>query len=220
MPDTKLTWKGLLEHLRKYLWFYILGSVLTVVLSDLLYAMVSPRTPQEKVVRFYVVDEYTEFGAFDPFAEQILTNFQEEGQDIIEVAFDSINYADMESDYQSSMLLTLRMAGGDGDIYLCNRKGYEYICGAEVAMALDSYLADGWLSDMELTTAAYDDEENGVSYTAAIVLDDGAKLWNMGFYSDTLYISLAANSTNPETSMMAIEDFLEIYQEFTYDTGD
>ena len=50
MPDTKFSWRGLREHLRKYFWIYLLGVALCLVGTNLLWTMTRPQFSNEEVV--------------------------------------------------------------------------------------------------------------------------------------------------------------------------
>ena len=210
MPVTKLTWARVKDHLTRYLWIYILGCVVSVVLSDLLFTMLRPRTPENQIVRFYVAEDYTDTTLLDGYAADILADLQAKGRDILEVEFAALSLADAESDYYSSMLLMVRLAGGEGDVFLCNRYSYEYLLASDAELALDDYLAGGWLDGLDVETETFTSSETGEEHIVAIALRDAGKLRSMGFYSDELYLCVLANGDNLDSTMIAAEDFLRI----------
>ena len=127
MPETKLTWARLKEHLRKTLWIYIVGCLVLILLSDIVFTATRPRTPEEQVVKFYVADAYVDSAIFDETAQSILETVQAEDETLLEVVFEGVNFSDPESDYYGTMVLMVRMAAGDGDVYLANEAAYNYI---------------------------------------------------------------------------------------------
>ena len=50
MPDTRLTWFNVKEHLRKFIWVYIVVIVVSLVVGDLLWTTTAPRTPEDQRV--------------------------------------------------------------------------------------------------------------------------------------------------------------------------
>ena len=50
MPDTKLTWFNIKEHIRKFLWVYIAVIAATLVAGNLLWISTAPRVPEEQRV--------------------------------------------------------------------------------------------------------------------------------------------------------------------------
>ena len=66
MPDTKFSFRALREHIRKYLWIYIVGIVACLVLSSLLWTTTRPRVPNEQNVTVYLTDGYANS---DPLAD-------------------------------------------------------------------------------------------------------------------------------------------------------
>ena len=56
MPDTKLTWFNIKEHIRKFLWVYIAVIAATLVAGNLLWISTAPRVPEEQRVLIYMAD--------------------------------------------------------------------------------------------------------------------------------------------------------------------
>ena len=71
MPDTKFSWRGLREHLRKYLWFYLLGIVLGLVGAELLWTMTRPRIPANASVNIYMAAPFSDAEPLQALAPDI-----------------------------------------------------------------------------------------------------------------------------------------------------
>ena len=210
MPETKLTWARLKEHLRKTLWIYIVGCLVLILLSDIVFTATRPRTPEEQVVKFYVADAYVDSASFDETAQSILETVQAEDETLLEVVFEGVNFSDPESDYYGTMVLMVRMAAGDGDVYLANEAAYNYISNSEAMLPLDEYLDAGWLSQYSLEYATYTNPETGETYINAVSLDTMDGLHELGFNNKGAYLGLAANTTNLESTMKAVEALLAL----------
>ena len=59
MPDTKFSFAALKEHLRKYLWVYLIGVAACLLGTNLLWTTTAPRLTNEQVVTVYLADAYT-----------------------------------------------------------------------------------------------------------------------------------------------------------------
>ena len=125
MPLKGLTWARFKEHLRKSAAIYIVGIIVCVVLSNILYTSTRPQVPAEREVLIYLVNGYSNPDPLNDLCAQALTAMQAEDETLEEVHVESLMYTDPSQDYTSSYVLMTRMSVGDGDIYLTNRLGLE-----------------------------------------------------------------------------------------------
>ena len=69
MPDTTFSWRSLREHLRKYLWLYLLGIALGLLGAELLWTMTRPRIPSTASVNIYMAAPYSNPEPLEALAE-------------------------------------------------------------------------------------------------------------------------------------------------------
>lgn len=210
MPHKGLTWFRLKEHIRKTFLIYVAGIIIMCVFTNLIFTMTRPTVPSEKEVLVYLVDSYSEADGAD--AGYIAANALEHGRQSDEtlelVRFESIGYQGLE-DYASPMLLTARMAVGDGDVYLCSPEAYDYASKAGMPVPLDDHLANGWLSELNPETIEWTNPETGETFIAGVSLKNLPQLYEVfRFDNEDAYLMMATNSTNLETAFDVVEDII------------
>ena len=72
MPLSGLSWFRLKEHFRKCAGFYIIGIVVAVLLTNLLYTTTRPQIPDEREVLIYLVDSLASAEPLDALADDAL----------------------------------------------------------------------------------------------------------------------------------------------------
>ena len=72
MPDTKLTLRALKEHLRKFVWIYIIGIALCLVGTSLLWTTTAPQPGIDEKVTIYLSDIGSNPEPLQPIAEHML----------------------------------------------------------------------------------------------------------------------------------------------------
>lgn len=210
MPLSGLSWFRLKEHFRKCAGFYIIGIVVAVLLTNLLYTTTRPQIPDEREVLIYLVDSLASAEPLDALAEDALVYGQGVDETLEDVRFETILYNDPEQDYTSSYLLVTRMAVGDGDVYLASDIAAEYIIGAGACEPLDDYLAAGWMADCDLEPVTVYDEETGETYTGGLRLDSVTALSETGSMpNEGAVLIVASNGTNIDTSLEVAEYVVE-----------
>lgn len=213
MPDTKLSWPHLREHIRKYIWIYVIGVAACLVLTSLLWTTTRPRIPDDQSVIVYLMDQWSNPAPLDGVARDMLARGQAYDETLQQVEFQSLQY--IPDDYTSSILLMTRMSVSEGDAYLASAGGMEALVNAEAFMPLDGYVAEGWLSDFNLEPyyATYENEENPderVTTLAGLRLDGVNALFDLGaFNNEGAILCLSAGGTNPETTLKTLEIMLE-----------
>lgn len=217
MPHYGISWFRLKEHFRKYLAVYIVGVVICVLLTNLVYTSTAPQTPYDQEVLIYLADVYTDTEPLDDLAADALAYAQEFDETLLEVNFESLQYVDPEQDYTSSMLLMARLSLGEADVFLASGLCMEALCATEAFLPLDDYLAEGWMEEFALEPYLYTSEETGETFVAGLKLDGVSGLAEIGaFNNEGAVLVITANSTNTDTSMQVAEYIIRQLMEGDY----
>ncbi len=219
MPDTKFSFRALREHIRKYLWLYVVGVAVSLVLTSLLWTTTRPRVPNEQNVIVYLTDSYANTEPLEPVARDMLEKAQAFDETLREVEFQNLMFTDQ--DYASMMLLMTRLAVGEGDAFLASQAAMDQLGHSGALEPLDDYVAAGWLSEygLEPYSVTLSDEETGESttYLAGLRLDGVTALREMGaFNNEGAFLCVANNGGNVETTMKALEIMLKDLTEGDY----
>ncbi len=208
MPDTKFSWRGLREHLRRYIWIYLIGIALCLVGTGLLWTTTAPRLSIRQTVTVYLVDSYSNGDMLGDVAADMLSGIRSTDPSIEQVSFESLLYNDNE--YTSAMLLMTRLAVGEGDAFLACQSAADSLVASGALVPLDDYVADGWLAGFGLEPwyATWRDEQTGESetYLAGLRLDGVDALIRRGaFNNEGALLCVANNGGNVESTMKALE---------------
>ena len=219
MPDTKFSWRGLREHIRKFLWIYLLGIAVCLAVTHLLWTMTRSRPGNAEVVTVCLVDSYSNADALEPIAKHMLEQTQPCDDTLKQVEFESLMFT--EGAYTSQMLLVTRLAVGECDAFLASQAAMDALTTSEALVPLDDYVAGGWLGDCGLEPYYFtrEDEETGESdtYLAGLRLDEADALMEMGaFNNEGAYLCVAANGGNVETTMKALETLMSDLMEASH----
>lgn len=214
MPDTGLNLANLKEHLRKNWVFYLVGILITVVLTNLLWTSTAPQIPTDQSVLIFLVDGYTNSEALDGVAADMLERLKTQDDTLQLVEFQNVMFSDPENNYASMMVLMARLAVAECDIFLASGEAMERLIASGTLLPLDAYYADGWLSDsgLEPYYATVEYEEGGQSETLLMgfKLDGVNALRESGaMNNEGAFLAISALSDNLETSMKAAEIMLE-----------
>ena len=212
MPDTKFSWRGLREHLRKYFWIYLVAIGLSLVGTSLLWTTTRPRVPNEQNVIVFMADAYSNSIPLEDVARDMLERTKEFDDTLMEVEFQSLQYSDQ--DYSGPMLLMTRLAVGEGDAFLASQVVMDSLVQSDALVRLDESVAGGWLAEYPLEPyyATVVDEETGESetYLAGLRLDEVDVLASIGaFNNEGAFLCVAGNDGNVETTMKALEYMME-----------
>lgn len=217
MPHYGISWFRLKEHFRKYLAVYIVGVVICVLLTNLVYTSTAPQTPYDQEVLIYLADVFTDTEPLDDLAADALAYAQEFDETLLEVNFESLQYVDPEQDYTSSMLLMARLSLGEADVFLASGLCMEALCATEAFLPLEDYLAEGWMEEFALEPYLYTSEETGETFVAGLKLDGVSGLAEIGaFNNEGAVLVITANSTNTDTSMQVAEYIIRQLMEGDY----
>lgn len=208
MPDTRFSWRALREHMRKYLWVYLVGIAVCLVGTSLLWTTTRPRAQNFETVNVYMADGYSDPVPLKGVAAKMLEAVGAEDDTLKEVNFESLMYT--EGDYNSSMLLMTRLAVGETDAFLACQAAMDALVSSDILVRLDDYVAGGWLSEygLEPFYATVEDDETGEreTFLAGLKLDGVTALSRMGaFNNEGAYLCVTQNGDNVETTMKALE---------------
>ena len=206
MPHTGLTWARLKEHIRKFTPIYIVGIIISLVLSSVLYTSTTPQVPDEYETLVYLVAGYSNTEKLEAMAPEVLLECQELDPELQSVEYQSMLFDDPEQDYNSMYVLLARMSVGDGDVYIADHNATQQLFGYEMGMPLDEYIADGWLSEYNLEPYYFTYEETGETFVAGLKLDNFKPLVKLGIMNNqNATLIIAANGTNPENALDVIQ---------------
>ena len=216
MPNTRFSLAALREHIRKYLWLYIIGIGASLLLTNLLWTTTAPRTPMDQMVQIYVASDYASADGMNGVAAEVLARTQPYDETLLEVEFVSVNYT--ENDYYSTMLLMTRLTTGDADAFICSQPVLDYLIGSGATLPLDDYCAGGWLEgrDVEPIYATVQENEQAEpsEILAAYRLGTVGPLARLGaLYDEDVYIAVMINGTNTDTTVKALENLVDILAE-------
>lgn len=208
MPDTRFSWRSLREHLRKYIWLYLLGIALGLMGAELLWTMTRPRIPSQASVNIYLAADYSNAEPLEALAPDILARVQADDESIRQVAFESMLYNDQA--YTSTMLLVTRLSVGECDAFLASEKAMEGLVSSGALIPLDDALAAGWMGayDLEPYAVTTEDEESGESatWTAGLRLDSVSALAKMGAFDNRgAFLCVTGTGGNAQAAMKALE---------------
>ena len=122
MPDTRFSWRALLEHLRKFGAIYLIGIAVCLFGTNLLWTMTAPTIPPEQSVIVYLAAGYSNPEPLSGIASEMLTETQKMDNTLRSVEFQSLQYIESEMDYTGPMTLLARLSVGEGDAFLASRQ--------------------------------------------------------------------------------------------------
>lgn len=210
MPDTRLTWFNIREHIRKFGWVYVVVIAAVLAAGSLLWTSTAPSIPEDERVLIYLANPWSNAMTLDDIAEDALEKTRVYDDTLREVAFEGLMFSDPEKDYTGVMLLMTRLAVGEGDAFFAGQDAMDALVRSGACLPLDDYWASGWLGDsgLEPYYATLTDEETGETTTlmAGLKLDSLTALAKReAFDNSGAYLAVMANGTNRDTTMKALE---------------
>lgn len=208
MPDTKFSWRGLREHLRKYFWLYLLGAALGLLGSELLWTMTRPRVPNQASVNIYLAAVYSDAGPLQAMAPDILARVSRDDEAIRQVSFESMMYN--EQVYTSNMLLITRLSAGECDAFLASESAMDALLASETLTPLDDALAAGWMGAYHLepyvVTTEEEDTGKTTTWTAGLRLDSVDALAKLGAFDNRgAFLCVTNTGGNADAAMKVLE---------------
>ena len=214
MPDTKFSWLMLKEHMRRYLWIYLAGIAVCLVLTNLLWTTTRPRPTNEESVIVYMVGGYGDAQPLQSISGDLLARGRARDERLKEVDFQLLQYDGAQGDYTGSMLLLTRLAVGEGDAFIASEAGMNALAQYGTLLPLEAPVASGWLSGygLEPYYAELEDEETGTvtRFMAGLRLDSVNGLAALGAFENRgAFLCLSTTSENIEAAMEVLDGLLE-----------
>lgn len=208
MPDIHFTWRGLWDHLRKYVWVYLVGIALCLFATNLLWTVTRPRLSNEQAVTICLAGPWSDPAPLQEVADEALRRTRPFDEGLKEVSFQSLHYD--ENQYTSQMLMVARLSVGECDAFFASRQALDALISAGILAPLDEAVAGGWPADGDMAPfrATLTDEETGRSETflAALSLEGLDVLARLGAFDNRdAWLCVTRNGGNTETTMKALE---------------
>lgn len=221
MPLTGLTWARIREHLRKTAPIYLVGAIIMIFVSDILFTSTRPQIPDDQEVLVYMVDSYSQPDILDDLCADALAYGQETDDTLLSVRAESIPYNDPEKDYTSAVVLVARMSLGDGDAYFANATALESIAANGGCEPMDEWIEEGWLEELGLEPWYYTEKDDITgeekTYIAALSLDKVDALRDSGIFENRgAYLVIASNGGNIATTRNVVSYMLTQLAEGNY----
>ena len=222
MPDTRFSWRALLEHLRKFGAIYLIGIAVCLFGTNLLWTMTAPTIPPEQSVIVYLAAGYSNPEPLSGIANEMLAETQKKDNTLRTVEFQSLQYVESEMDYSGPMALLARLSVGEGDAFLASRQVMDQLVLGGALLPLDEIVESGWMSGLELEPyyVTVEDGETGEesTYLAGLRLDTLDALSEMdAFRNEDAFLAIPANGTNQDTTLYALEIMVDALQQWQPD---
>ena len=219
MPDTRFSWRGLLEHLRKFGAIYLIGIAACLFGTNLLWTMTAPTVPPEQSVIVYLAAGYSNPEPLSGIANEMLAETQKMDNTLRSVEFQSLQYIESEMDYTGPMTLLARLSVGEGDAFLANRQVMDQLVLGGALLPLDEIVENGWMKQFELEPyyVTVEDGETGEesTYLAGLKIDTLDALSEMdAFRNEDAFLAIPANGTNQDTTLYALEIMVGALQQW------
>ena len=214
MPDTKLNWANIREHIRKHLAVYAVVTAVALVVMSLLWTVTAPRVPDEQAVLIYLAGPYSNPALLDDVTADLLTRGRQYDPTLQSVELQGLLFTDPSDNYTSAMLLMTRLATGEGDAFLADPNAMDALAQTGACLPLDDYVARGWLSEygLEPRYDALTDPDTGEAVTrlTGLRIDKLTALLDREVFDNRgACLAVAANGTNIETTMKVLEYLVE-----------
>ena len=222
MPDTRFSWRALLEHLRKFGAIYLIGIAACLFGTNLLWTMTAPTIPPEQSVIVYLAAGYSNPEPLSGIASEMLTETQKMDNTLRSVEFQSLQYIESEMDYSGPMTLLARLSVGEGDAFLASRQVMDQLVLGGALLPLDEIVESGWMRQFELEPyyVTVEDGETGEesTYLAGLKIDTLDALSEMdAFRIEDAFLAIPANGTNQDTTLYALEIMVDALQQWQPD---
>ena len=214
MPDTKLNWTNIREHLRKHLAIYAAVTIAALILMNLLWTMTTPRIPDDQAVLIYLAGPFADPAPLDGMTADLLARGQAQDPTLRSVELQGLMFNGPEEDYASVMLLMTRLATGEADAFLASPNAMDALVSAGACLPLDEHVAAGWLSgcglDPRYDTLTDPDTGESVKQLSGFHIDGLTALMDRGVFDNRgACLAVAANGRNIDTTMKVLEYLVE-----------
>ncbi|MBQ4435759.1 MAG: hypothetical protein IJJ80_10895 [Clostridia bacterium] len=153
------------KHLTYDVWKYLLVIVACWMGWELLYTATAYRSPQEKRIDVMIMSAT----ASDELFESFLKPIWEEATPDMELVEGVTLLPGGVDDYYSNINLTVKLAAGEGDIYLLPQDTFKQLALNGAFVGLDQYIADGLINidglEVDKARLTLVDEDTGKATT-------------------------------------------------------
>ena len=193
MPETAFSMQRIKMHLRRWIGLYLAGMIALCFLNHLVYTVTRPGFSDDERLKVMLlnVDFQLSDEEYAALSLQLLPEIQKADDGILTLEFEPLAGA-AQGNPASDMLLSAKLIGGFGDIYLCDRYGYELLGRRGALQDLGKIQIDGW----ESIAAA--DTETGKTFTG------GLRLKHCRLTGGEINMAVAANGTDIDSAMAAL----------------
>jgi len=214
MPNIRFSFARLKEHFRRRGAWYIVCAVLAACASWFVFDATAPQTPNENLVKFYVVETSTSYNNFAELGEDLFAAVSEQDDSVLQIDFETFAFRGAKEednpDQTEILALLARLASGDADVIIANQKGYEYILNTGAYQPIDAFLTEGWLADYAPETFTVVTED-GETVTAAVSIDQLDGIYERGcMFNKGCYLMIAGTCTNVESTLDAVEELFAL----------
>ena len=222
MPNTKFSREALKTHLHYGKWVYVAIIVGVFALGSMIFTMTRYMPPSERTVVFQIVGGYANIEPLEQIADEILTN---DGAAIDptleEIGIQNIVYSgDASTDVYGAQNFMVKIAAGEGDIFMVNRELTEQLVLMGGAQPLDEYINSGIIdtAGMDIDSVTFDEpapnedeQPSGVRHVYALSASGLVRMTeaDIGFDVSDKYLVLMVRSTNPETSVKFMQRMMD-----------
>lgn len=120
MPESGFSWARIREHLRKWLALYIAATVALCFVNHLVFTVTRPGYSDDETIKIMLLNVEAEVP--EDTASMLLAALQSADGGIRALEFEQLA-AVSAGDATSEMLLSVKLTGGFGDIYLTDEAG-------------------------------------------------------------------------------------------------
>ena len=214
MPETKLGLAAIREHLRQYLWLYIIGIALAMVFTNLLWTVTEPRVPNDRAVVICLAGDMSDSAALSDIAGRMLERLQAEGARVDSVEFQDVSFPSSLADYTGPLILRARLDSGEPDAFLASAPAMAALTESGDLMPPETLTVDGRAPafGLEPCYAELPDDLTGrtVRVQTGWRLDPVDALMTLGAFDNRgAFLAVTSVGGNPETTARALEIMME-----------
>lgn len=144
MPETGFSLQRITAHLRKWIGLYIAGTIAVCFLNHLVYTITRPGFSDDERLKVMLlnVESILPDAEYAELSMQLLPALQQVDEGILILEFESLPPVSAD-DAASEMLLSVKLTGGYGDLYLTDEAGLALLkrkqaCVEEAVIHLES----------------------------------------------------------------------------------
>lgn len=212
MPNTKLTWAALKNHMHYGKWIYAAIAIGAYFIGSMLFTTTAYRPPADRKVDFEIVGFIADTEPVQKIAEALLPDAQAADPTLEAVNVYSIQYSgDPETDMYGVQKFTVMIAAREGSVYVLTRDLLEQLASQGALLPLDAYIESGVLdaSNMDLAPATFaeppendGDAPAGASHVYGFPCEgmDRFKDPDIGFDPTGMYMAIMSYCPNADTA--------------------